>query len=395
MSKIDFLGPPFHQCPRCQAEESFGVSMRLDPTIRSYHRVCRKCRHTEERTLPPVATKLVYLDQPLISQVMKALHPEKRERFQAADYWLTVFDALDRACRLQILTCPFSDIQTRESIPMAEFFKPMESIFRHFSRGIRFRAARQIKELQLREAAKNWASGKTPLVTTGDASAVVDGDLGGWAPTIDLKVNITWPAEVLSEVANDTAARDQAMANCRRYWAEHPEHLEDTFRAEVEGFAGAVREAGPSGLLPAIVVGLREGGIGDRRSAVDGFLRPEIVSQVPFVRLQALLYAGIARRVAHGQKTPLKASFTYDVEAASLFLPYCDALFVDSAFRSLLTENPVAGKLGADIRIFAAEDPGFLTYLSSLTDGAPTEQRLVAEDLYGSLDLPFRSLLEL
>jgi len=62
----------------------------------------------------------------------------------------------------------------------------------------------------------------------------------------------------------------------------------------------------------------------------------------PQNHLAALLYAGLARRAASGQKRVPSRGTPNDIDLISAYLPYCDALFIDNEFAQLLSEEPIA-----------------------------------------------------
>src|SRR3989344_1476945 len=81
ISRRDFISGPYKNCPNqeCLAENSFGVFMPISES-RSYSRECIKCWHKEHFDLPRIKKKIVYLDQFVISNLVKLLdksHPSR------------------------------------------------------------------------------------------------------------------------------------------------------------------------------------------------------------------------------------------------------------------------------------------------------------------------------
>lgn len=58
---------PLHPCPRCGKVE-FGT---LSVTDNVHSRRCRHCFHDQQERLPPLAKKLIYLDQMVLSEIAK------------------------------------------------------------------------------------------------------------------------------------------------------------------------------------------------------------------------------------------------------------------------------------------------------------------------------------
>src|ERR1017187_2458439 len=94
-----FLSPPFINCPSCGAEDGFGVLMVCD---RHYVRACWKCTHTIHVPLPKLRKRIIYLDQFVISNVMKELDPDTPAHSKGikGGFYRTVFERLDRLRKL-------------------------------------------------------------------------------------------------------------------------------------------------------------------------------------------------------------------------------------------------------------------------------------------------------
>lgn len=144
----DFVTPPFRTCRKCGRDE-FGTFSVVD---REITRGCRACLHTESRTLPGLAKKVVYLDQFVLSNMAKALDPVwRKERPQQAPFWLDLFDALDRAVHLQLVVCPRSPIHERESV-VHEHFDTLRLLYEYLSVETEFEPPEQVYDRQLYSA---------------------------------------------------------------------------------------------------------------------------------------------------------------------------------------------------------------------------------------------------
>ena len=116
-----FITGPRRPCPRCGQAE-FGT---LSITNNVHTRRCGGCFHYEEETLPPLAKRMIYLDQMVISDIAKKLDPVSRaEKPHVDDFWLEAFDRIDRLVKLQLIVCPNSPIHEVES-SYAERYEPV------------------------------------------------------------------------------------------------------------------------------------------------------------------------------------------------------------------------------------------------------------------------------
>jgi hypothetical protein len=101
----EFIQAPFIACPRCGTGNAFGVL-----SIGSgYTRRCRECWHTDRFPLPRIRKTVVYLDQLVISEMMKALNPAARAHGRVDSFWLELFERLDVLSKLQLIICPDSE----------------------------------------------------------------------------------------------------------------------------------------------------------------------------------------------------------------------------------------------------------------------------------------------
>jgi len=108
------------------------------------------------------------------------------------------------------------------------------------------------------------------------------------------------------------------------------------------------------------------------------------IADVPFVRLQALMFAAIAMRAAQGQKEPPNEGTTTDIDTVAHLLPYCDAMFMDNGCRSLLLDVPTALRPPETAKVFSLNVKGqFLGYLRSIREGISAEHTQAIREVYG------------
>lgn len=105
--------------------------------------------------------------------------------------------------------------------------------------------------------------------------------------------------------------------------------------------------------------------------------------EMPHHRISSYLFAGVARRVAGGQRR-VGRGFINDVRAISTYAPYVDAMFVDSECAELLREGRLRDELQYRAKIFSfADTDDFLNYLQGLEARATEEVRVSAALIYG------------
>jgi len=132
----DFISPPFKTCPKC-GHETLGV---LTISKGSYSRRCRDCLHMVRRIpLPPVRKKIIYLDQYVVSNLMKLDNPtlQRTDKLAANPFWQELRDLLTELRDLQLIVCPDSTSHVSES-RISPFNAELKRTYEHLSGGITF-----------------------------------------------------------------------------------------------------------------------------------------------------------------------------------------------------------------------------------------------------------------
>jgi hypothetical protein len=104
-----FVQDPFRTCPKCGRERTFGL---LAIYARHYVRRCIDCSFDQRLALTEIKKRIIYLDQFVISNMMKELEPANTN---AHSFYRPLFEKLDRLSKLQLIVCPDSPIQDYES----------------------------------------------------------------------------------------------------------------------------------------------------------------------------------------------------------------------------------------------------------------------------------------
>lgn len=118
---------------------------------------------------------------------------------------------------------------------------------------------------------------------------------------------------------------------------------------------------------------------------------------VPSVKITAMLYAALARQVAAGRKKPLNQGTVNDIETISSILPYCDAMFIDKEFYTLLQEKPLVDEIRYGTAIFSLKNKEeFLDFLDKIRNNAPEEHIKKVKEVYGKdTPRPYTTLFQM
>ncbi|MGD0905097.1 MAG: hypothetical protein ABR924_19530, partial [Terracidiphilus sp.] len=173
----DFISPPFKACPKC-GHETFGV---LTISKDSYSRRCRDCWHMATRILlPPVRKKIIYLDQYVVSNLMKLDNPtlQRTDKLAANPFWQELRDLLKELRDLQLIICPDSASHVSES-RISPFNAELKKTYEHLSGGITFNSFNEISNSQIGELARAWSEQRDPIFNF-DSSGVLSDDPNKW-----------------------------------------------------------------------------------------------------------------------------------------------------------------------------------------------------------------------
>ena len=405
-----FVKPPFEECPKC-ARNTYGVLMVHS---RDYTRRCREheCWHTVTYPLPRLKKKVIYLDQHIISDMMKALHPSDPARAKRAAYARRVFEALDRAVRLQVVICPDSRIHAKESM-VTPNFRDLERMYEQFSCKVSFPEVWDIKIAQVEEHARNWHRGEPQRPSDLGVQDVIDDDVHGWNDNMMIGVGYDPTPSTIQLVRARRDRIEATLTPAYQEWAKvggsFDDYVEDMVRAFPRGvlkeFAAHLERlpdlmAGrigpdPEGpdeplcmeFLNAIAGELQGEGMERREAQARAleYFRNGDHSAVPFVHIESLICAALGWQFARGgRRKKLGRGTTNDLSAIMHFLPYCDAMYIDNEMRNLLSDRRVVQRLKYGAFVFSRETcDQFIAYVEGLVASAPAEHLALVRRVYG------------
>ena len=179
--------PPFIICPRCD-EKSFGISEILPGY---YLRKCNQCFYPDSQRnepevryiLPHLSKRIIYIDQFALSYMVRSLHPKMKAtgNNDADNFWVRLYQKLDRLVKMQIIICPQSSFHLQESV-VSNFFEPLERMYYLLSRGAKFINQHQIRKIQIENSVRNWIRGLARKPTIHSLETVVDRNINIWLP---------------------------------------------------------------------------------------------------------------------------------------------------------------------------------------------------------------------
>ncbi len=357
-----------------------------------------------------------------LSNMAKALDPERDPSDAELKFWRDMFGILDRLLKLNLILCPSSRLHEKESY-VHSLRRDIEVIYDHLSNGVSFQYPEEIHLLQLVHALDRQLKGEPVSFDAVGRREVLVGDVDEWVPPIRVVANIP---SFFDPPSHTQAVRDRAHAALTSIWQRWRDDLRpfaDRFADELKagadvlveqyaahlraqyaylrGDPGVLEEVANPPLLASLVprlcryVAEREQDPSKALDVVLDFLRTEQAARAPYNWNSALLMAALARKAGAGQKRVGKGTLN-DVIALSSVAPYCDAIFMDDEMAGLLREGPLDAEFVTAARHFSNHTrEAFLEYLRGIETSANPEHLDLVRQLYRETRLmPFYEIIE-
>ena len=423
-----FISPPYVACPKCGAQ-SFGVLIIAEDR---YFRRCKECLYPPgtgphlPNLLPKLSKRIVYLDQMAVSNVAKAATPgvSGKRRHTANSFWNRLYNQIDRLVKMQLVACPSSLFHTSESL-LSSFYEPLKVMYEYLSAGVAFYDHETIKRFQISQDIENWVRDpRTETKIEARISTVTNGKIDAWQERLFVSANLIYGTDWVDELREIRRKGQSGMRQLFEFWKSKPKwkfddwvrwevaHFVPTILSEAEKyrrgmqdvFAGQGQLNVESLLPPPAYVLLYS--IRDTLTRC-GVSEPEIpqmtveylgsprIRNIPFIKILSMLFAAMARKANSGQLRPPNRGMIADLEIISVFLPYCDLMFVDNECRGLLLENPLRDLLTEfETEVYSAKvGDKFLERLGDIESGAAPDHLAALDEVYGDAwRQPFRSV---
>ncbi|MFA7151669.1 MAG: hypothetical protein WC113_02045 [Candidatus Paceibacterota bacterium] len=437
ITRRDFISGPYKKCPnpKCLADKSFGVLAVIEGE-RGYTRECVECGYQENFSLPKIKKKVLYLDQFVISNLIKLLdksHP-RHEKIKAIPFWSALFEKLEAASRVQAIVCPDSFYHRDESLAANIDFKLARRLYEHFSSGKTLYPSVIIEKNQITQHFRAWLEGQKNRFNFDPSNIAFEGDLHTWSVGMRISVGGNpYPGQLDNIKKTNALVREKFKVVWARWQKEKQFGFIDRIKEETlelgKGLLNAARQYEER--RAAAMAKLAEGQKYDldlddffspltndileemiRAARAKGLQGQDILAvviryfndvdallEIPQVRISSVMIAGLAHRAATGKKEPPKS--TTDIQFISSYLPYCDALFVDKESASLLKEFPKGTPPHLKLKEFSgkifslANKEEFLDYLDRLVTEIPKDQAIILKDMAGeSYTAPYWNIIE-
>jgi hypothetical protein len=402
-----FVNPPFAACPECGAVESFGV---VHINRRHFFRRCVNCSFEARFPLPELRKTVIYLDQFVISNMMKELDPQGSPKSKGSHdgFYLLLFERLERLSKLQLIVCPDSILRENESLVHSQY-KKFRRIFRQLSHGVSFRDPELLLNDEVIDSFRAWAG--FPPIEANWRPRAFSANPHDWQERLRIESNFMVPGvedELRAASVQNNEALAEWIADCRA----HPQdEFQDIFEREALGigkrimnaFRSFVAQRGlveqgrrpwdfdvmlppePASLVFSMIDLLRpQTGLQEALQRISDFLGSVSFRSIRAVRITASLWTCLARQFQDSRQRPIESGIYNDIDAIAVYAGLCEAMFVDKEIAAVCSEAGPRAELKGLAQIFSLrEKTTFLEYLDKLEKAAPKEHLALVEEVYG------------
>lgn len=419
-----FIGKPFTNCPKCGEKNCYGLLM---VNAASYTKRCRECWHSENYTLPPLNKKVIYLDQFVISNMMKAINEKVGKKDKVDKVYLKLFEILDKMVKLQLIICPDSEFQRQESL--LSFYKALKRMYEQLSHGTTFFDSQTIRRFQICEDFKNYIDTNNPgWKSVMDVDIVLHGDRNEWQSKLLVTVDSNIKQDEIESFRKSRLVTQEKFKQVYEYWQRDNKKTFAAFFKEIStGYGvGMVKNymnsltqyfqaslgvktqtsenvfsfIGEESILISSLLRYLKDNTNDAENLkkIILYLQSDRFELIPFNEIYSSLWSAIAYQVSRGGRTSLpNIGMFNDIEMLSILYPYCDAIFVDNDIHSILNFGEVKNKLSKyKPKVFSLTNKEeFISYLEEITKKASKKHIEIIKNVYGEgWDTPFYEMFK-
>ena len=373
--------------------------------------------------VPPHHKRVIYVDQFAISDMMKAVNVQARSHKRVDSFWLTVFELLERVCKLQLAVCPSSPVHRDESL-VSRDFTLIKRMYEQLSNTVTFRHHSQIDQIQTDAALVAWLDGRQAQHKL-DPDLVTNGSVHEWQSRFFVTVDVDYSSRMLASIRRNRSSLKQDLTQwfelCRQ---RSDKSFKYALAVEHEGCGGRllksyrdwrnlqlkvamglqpftlenVSESPEAAQMEAIFEALKNRGLDEqaKQSKAHEFLKSEQFLATPMNEISTRLFAAIAHAAANHQRNPPDRGIFNDINVVSAYLPYCDAMLIDNRIRAMVQSMPRAYALNYSCQLFSKSNgQEFLAYLCSIEQDADPFVLALVREVYGEdWPKPFLSMYD-
>lgn len=415
-----FISKPYKKCPSCGRCE-FGVSGIYDYM---YTRKCCICGYTKSFDLPELKKKIIYLDQFVISNMMKSINKAAGKIDRVDKFYFELFKKLDRLNKLQLIICPDSPIHEEESL-LASDFKSHKRMYEQLSRGLSFYHPDTIRRFQVYENFLGWFGKEMKELNINDV-LLGSANIDGWESRMFISVDRNIPQDYIDSIRKSKLVTLESIKKVTKVWKNQGRSFDYFYKEELDAFGPSIARcyfnnlidyykslfsnelqntllldslfSETSVLMSCIQRELNGCGLNDEeviKKSIE-YLYSNNIKRVTSVVISSAIYASLAEQFSNFRLNEPTQGFLYDVGAISSYATYCDALFIDNECRSLLSTKGAISNYDLTGKLFSLSNKeDFMSYLDEIENSMSKSHYRKVKEVYGdSWPEPFIDMYE-
>lgn len=386
---MPMLYGPLSDCPQCGTISAFGRCALGEHGLIFR---CQQCSYWKIEAVPPVTRTIIYLDQCALSKMAK---------MKGDPFWSGLHHRLVSLASQSLITCPYSPIHVEESLLTVAHREALKAMYREIGGEDKFKRPAEIEKSQLTRALKGFLGDHNDIAPSWDDW--IGRNPHRWCDTFAVHVDFDIDEDLVQSLRQAKIDYCEEMAKQAEEWKHQPQSFSDdveanyrswqstvipTYRNWVALTGGVAFSFAPRRvqLVHWLVqwVQLLDKGAVDPVAVVDRFFESGTWKEVPSVYLWVRLWAKIAELVRNpkGSRKPSRGDL-YDAQVLAYYLPYCDAMFLDSEFCEIARDPRVNGKGRFSTKCFAeANKDAFVEYLDGIQRQMPDSHRTALGFIY-------------
>lgn len=373
-------------CPACGRQNGYGNVNISDSMLL---RGCLSCRHLEHIPLPELNKKILYLDQFFFSHAFRAENKtfgEAKEKIQQLAF-------------KQLLVAPFSNIHEDEThLWQPEKREDLWKFIKQTSAGHKFWPEYHVKEFQLHRAFKAFVHDQDPMHRIERRDALPSDlnkwddyfwiDVGGFQPDVEAirsakDAAVTELLDAFPEWASKSSTFQEDVhielrSGAKSYLTLYADYIERIVHGDLTAMLSSpidsqivekLMQYDAEHLAPSL-----------RMQRIKAFFDSEHYANVPIDRISSEFFALLRQMLRQGAFSSREKAekrfkgFFYDVRFISAYVPYCDAMVVDTLMHRWATDPLINLPARFGTRLFSRSNwHEFLAYLDEIERGLDNE----------------------
>lgn len=346
--------------------------------------------------LPALNKKTIYLDQCFFSTLFRKSDSKIAEASRL----------INKLALLQQIVAPYAPIHETESMLWRpDRNKDLFRFIKETSGGHKFRSESEIQSRQLRRALSRHLA-KTPVDKSVERNDLFRKSVDVWTdyfrididrPLVDRDSIIELKKHYIDSLIasfprwreerfdDSELLKQEISASGKELWKHMVDSIQRCTSNDTLAFLG-ISSIGQAML--ELLKTLQDSQPETALNELANFLHSDHFQTLPCVLLSARIHARLRHRIQSGMHSNIPKAIEdfggiyFDIIAASIYLPYCDAIYLDNAMRRLIEEIGGADTELPVMKFSRSNIDSMIDWLKDIEAKTPDDVRYIANKLY-------------